>query len=186
MEFKVVLKTLIERFNQEGIDFALMGAFGMSVTGIIRTTEDLDFLIPERDAIKVSEIMESLGYETLWSGPETSHYVSPLASFGRVDFLHARRKYSRRMLQQAKQEAVFNGAFMIKVVRPEDIIGLKVQSSSNDPSRYYQDMSDIEQIVKRHYQGIISLDMGLVREYFKIFDREKELDDLIMRGRNAG
>ena len=106
MEFKVVLKTLIERFNQEGIDFALMGAFGMSVTGITRTTEDLDFLIPKRDAIKVSEIMESLGYETLWSGPETSHYVSPLALFGRVDFLHARRKYSHARKCQACRYAL--------------------------------------------------------------------------------
>jgi len=185
MEFKAVLKTLIERFNEESINFALIGAFAMSVTGITRTTEDLDFLIPEADAIKVSKIMESLGYEVLQSGPETSHYISPLASFGRVDFLLARRTYSRKMLQKAKQEAVFDGASMIKVVRPEDLIGLKVQSSSNDPSRYYQDMSDIEQILKKHHQGIIFVDMELVREYFKIFEREKELDDLIVRTRNA-
>ncbi len=186
MEFKTVLKTLIERFNEQGIDFALIGAFAMSAAGITRTTEDLDFLIPEVDAIKVSNIMESLGYEVLQSGPETSHYISPLAVFGRVDFLHARREYSHKMLQRAKQEAVFSGAFMIKVVRPEDLIGLKVQSSSNDPSRYYQDMSDIEQILKRHHQGVIFLDMELVREYFKIFQREEEVDDLILRIKNAG
>lgn len=89
------------------------------------------------------------------------------------------------MLQRAKQEAVFNGAFMIKVVRPEDLIGLKVQSSSNDPSRYYQDMGDIEQILKRHHQGVIFLNMELVREYFKIFQREEELDDLMVRAKNA-
>ena len=72
MEFKTVLKTLIERFNEQGIDFALIGAFAI---------------------------------------PETSHYISPLAVFGRVDFLHARREYSHKMLQRAKQEAVFSGAF---------------------------------------------------------------------------
>jgi len=185
MEFKAVLKTLIERFNEQGIDFALIGAFAMGVAGVTRTTEDLDFLISEADIIKVSNIMKSLGYEVLQSGPETSHYISPLAAFGRVDFLHARRKYSRKMLQRAKQEAVFNGAFMIKVVRPEDLIGLKVQSSSNDPSRYYQDMGDIEQILKRHHQGVIFLNMELVREYFKIFQREEELDDLMVRAKNA-
>ena len=46
-------------------------------------------------------------------------------------------------------------------------------------------MSDIEQILKRHYQGIISLDMELVSEYFKIFQREEELEDLIVRVKNA-
>ncbi|MCX5739041.1 MAG: hypothetical protein NTZ61_11205, partial [Proteobacteria bacterium] len=63
----------------------------------------------------------------------------------------------------------------LRVVDASDLIGLKVQSSSNDPARSRTDMADIEQLLRRAPE----LDLERVRDYFRLFDREVELDALL-------
>lgn len=101
---------------------------------------------------------------------------------GRIDFLLARRKYTLDMLNRAGDQPVLDGRFTVKTVRPDDLIGLKVQSSSNDRGRYYQDMADIRSILANE-RG--KLDMDHVREYFRMFGREKELEGLLKGVENA-
>ena len=61
----------------------------------------------------------------------------------------------------------------MKVLTVEDQIGLKVQSSSNDPERLHQDMADIELLIKNNYRN---LDLNLLREYFSLFERKEEFE----------
>jgi len=58
----------------------------------------------------------------------------------------------------------------IKVLKPEDIIGLKVQAYNNDPSRYHKDMADIQELAKLVRKKGITV----VKGYFKMFDKEKD------------
>jgi hypothetical protein len=58
-----------------------------------------------------------------------------------------------------------------------DLIGLKVQSSSSDPRRTRLDLADIDRLL-----DVPGLDLARVREYFRLFEREAELDALL-RGR---
>jgi hypothetical protein len=46
----------------------------------------------------------------------------------------------------------------------------------------HKDMSDIRMILENNYPKI---DLKLVREYFSLFNREKELDELIKDINNA-
>jgi transcriptional regulator of heat shock response len=55
------------------------------------------------------------------------------------------------------------------------LIGLKVQSSTNDPSRQRLDMADIVRLLRAER----NVDMQQVRDYFRVFEREKELDALL-------
>jgi hypothetical protein len=65
--------------------------------------------------------------------------------------------------------------FTMKALLPEDLIGLKLQALVNDPqNRYTVDAPDIQQLLKLHKT---SMDMGLVREYFRLFGREAILDE---------
>jgi hypothetical protein len=68
----------------------------------------------------------------------------------------------------------------VRVADASDLIGLKVQSSSNDPSRRYLDLADIDRLLRS-----ATVDLARVRDYFRLFDREKELDALLSgeRGR---
>ncbi len=81
----------------------------------------------------------------------------------------------KNMLKRAQECDILQGQFKVKVITPEDTIGLKIQASANDPSRSARDMADIEELLKRHAD---KLDRKLLREYFTLFNRQNELDQL--------
>ena len=101
-----------------------------------------------------------------------------LKELGQIDFVHAHRKYTKNMLKRAQECGILQDKFKIKVLIPEDIIGLKIQASSNDPNRHSHDWADIENLVRLH-KG--RLNLGLLKEYFALFGREKELDGLLRK-----
>lgn len=176
MNFKVVLKTLLARFSEAGIEVALSGGFALSTMGLFRFTKDIDFVAPEEMMDTIDQIMVELDYEKQdFSTKEIVSYFSPLKVYGQVDFLVARRKYSRAMLKRAREVPVFDNEFRVKTLLPEDLIGLKVQAIVNDPKNRYQvDAPDIRQLLKLYRDR---MDMDLVREYFRIFDKEDLLNE---------
>jgi len=182
MDFVTVFKFLAQNFQREKVDFALIGGFALYVAGITRATRDIDLLISQKDVSKVKKLMLSHGYKLLYESEDVSNYIGKNIQLGRVDFLHARRKYSQAMLQRAPFVEILKGKFKIKVLRIEDIIGLKVQSSSNDPERYHQDMSDIENLIRNNYKN---LNLRLIREYFDLFDRGRELEEILRKIEDA-
>ena len=178
MDFESVFAMLIDRFQKEEICFALMGGFAMHACGYSRSTEDIDMLVLNEDMPKVKKIMGDLGYESLHESGDVSNFKGKLRELGRVDFLHAHRHYTKNMLQRAKGCCIFNGKRTVKVLLPEDIIGLKVQSSANDPDRHHRDMADIEALMRCNAG---QLDLNLIREYFALFAREDELNAILKR-----
>lgn len=176
MKLKEVLKTLIARFNEKNIDFVLSGGLALSTMNIFRFTKDIDFLIFEESREAVHEIMLALGYELQdFSSDEILSYLSPLKVFGQVDFLLARRKYTRAMMRRASKKQLFNGKYQVATLQIEDLIGLKIQAIANDPkNRYMIDAPDIQRLLSLHHGKI---DLELVREYFDIFNKEDLLDE---------
>lgn len=182
MDFILVFKFILETFKREKIDFALIGGFALQAAGITRTTGDIDMLVLKEDKEKIKDVMIKHRYKLLHESDDTLNFYSDKFELGRIDFLLAYRKYALSMLKRAEEKDIFKGKFKIKVIKVEDQIGLKVQSISNDSSRMSRDMADIEQLIRYNYPR---LDTGLVREYFKLFDREAELDEIIKRVENA-
>jgi len=182
MNLKEVLKTLIAVFNEQKIDFVLSGGLALSTMQIFRFTMDIDFLILEESREEVHEIMINLGYELQdLSSTEIISYLSPLKAFGQVDFLLSKRKYTRAMIRRAAVKDIFNGEFQVKTIQIEDLIGLKIQAIFNDPeNRYLIDAPDIQRLLSIHQNKI---DMDIIREYFKIFDREALLDEWLSQNK---
>ena len=178
MNFALVSKFLIEVFMWEKIDFALIGGFALQAVGIARTTFDIDMLVLSKNSAKIKEIMLRYGYDLIYESKDVLNFLGKKMELGRVDFLLAHRKYALAMLERAEEKEIFEGKFKIKVIKIEDLIGLKVQSSSNDPDRMHKDMADIELFVKINYA---KLDFALLREYFSLFNRETELEDIIRK-----
>ena len=176
MNLKEVLKTLIARFNEQKIDFILSGGLALSTMNIFRFTKDIDFLVFEESKAAIHEIMTGLGYELQdFSSDEIISYLSPVKVFGQVDFLLARRKYTKAMIKRAVKKDIFDGEYKVNTLMPEDLIGLKIQAIHNDPkNRYLIDAPDIQRLLALHKEKI---DMKLVREYFKIFGKEDLLDE---------
>lgn len=178
MDFKTVLGIIIKRFKEENIDYALMGGFALGALGIPRATVDLDFLIFKEDLSKVDKILKENNYKCIYKSEEVSQYVSPIKLFGEIDFLLAHRKISRQMLERANMLDIFGGEQKVRVLKPEDIIGLKLQSVANNPQRTNREYSDIESLLE--YYGK-NLDWQLLNEYFSLFEEEEKFREFKRR-----
>jgi hypothetical protein len=178
MDFKEVLTVLIKKFEQQNIRYALIGGFAMGLWGMGRSTVDIDFLVYRDDMEKVNTIMTGLGYECKYQTENVSQYISPLKVFGEVDFLHAFREASLDMLQRAEKKKVFE-ELIINVLRPEDLIGLKLQAIKNNPERKQQEMNDILFLVDTYKD---KMDWALIERYAKILDMEEVYRDIVREG----
>jgi hypothetical protein len=47
MNFKVILKDLLSRFSEAGVEVALSGGLALSTMGVLRFTKDIDFVVLE-------------------------------------------------------------------------------------------------------------------------------------------
>jgi len=178
MDLRSVLLEIHTALREASIAHALIGGLALAAHGAGRATSDLDLLADGDRADDVDRILREHGFESLRRTENVANYVAATPVRGRIDFLFARRAHGRAMLERAALHTILGAA--IRVVDASDLIGLKVQSSSNDPSRRYLDLADIDRLLRRG-----QVDLARVREYFRLFDREKELDALISgdRGR---
>jgi hypothetical protein len=176
MEFRLVLEKLLSDFERQNIGYALIGGFALGLWGYGRATVDVDFLVIRDDMPKVNDLMNHLGYECRYKSDNVSQYISPLKIFGEVDFVHAFRNASIAMLERAENKAIFDGALTIRVLKPEDIIGLKMQAMKNDKSRFNTDLSDIKMLLKIQKNRI---DYGLLESYIKLLDMEDIWTDVL-------
>ena len=182
MDFKTVLSLILNAFQEENVRYGLIGGFAMGALGISRATVDLDFLLRRDDLSKVDKIMKANGYECVFKSENVSQYVSEVKIFGEVDFLHAFRKVSIAMLERAKELDIFEGKLKIRVLRPEDIIGLKLQAIANDEARTTREYADIEALTD-YYR--INLDWESIEEYFSIFNQKEKFIELKKKYSNA-
>ena len=172
MDLRSVLVEIHTALREAAIEHALIGGLALAAHGAARATTELDLLADAERADDVDRIVRARGYDCLHRTQEVANYASADRRKGRVDFLFARRPHGRAMLARAREHPILGES--VRVVDAADLIGLKVQSSSNDPSRRHRDLADVERLLRA-----AELDLGRVREYFRLFDREKELDALL-------
>jgi len=171
MDLRTVVDRVSGRLRAAGIDHALIGGLALAAHGVVRATGDIDLLVDGERADDAAGILGELGYECLHRGEHVANFTSEKE--GRVDLLFARREYGRAMLARAASDPT-RPDDSLRVVDAADLVGLKVQSSSNDPSRARLDLADIQRLLES-----ASVDLERVREYFRLFDREEELDRLL-------
>jgi hypothetical protein len=174
MDFKTVLSILLKKFGERGVHYGLIGGFALGLWGVARSTVDLDFLIDREDREKVAQIMNETGYVRKFRSENVSQYVSPLNVYGEIDFLHAFRQASVEMLGRAEEKEIFGGALRIRVLRPEDLIGLKLQAIKNNPTRRDMDLADIKSLASVQ-RG--KLDWQLISKYAEILDAQDLLKE---------
>jgi hypothetical protein len=153
-------KTLLDAssaLKKAGISHALIGGFAMATYGHHRTTVDVDFLADgsKKEAIKTTLL--GIGFQLVFESDEVLQFSGP----GLLDILLANRPLSLEMLEQAQQNAQLG----VYVVRPEDIIGLKIQAYKNDPTRELQDKADIQKLLSTS-----NINLTLVKKYADLFN----------------
>jgi len=181
MNFNLVLKHLLRLFNEESISYALIGGLALDIHGIIRTTQDIDFIVLLEDIDKIESFLLTHGYKRLFRNDDVANYASDNFELGRVDFLLVHRKYSQAMLKNAVSFDTKLSPYKLRVVRLEDLIGLKLQAYFNRKDRKTDDKKDIENIIKQFKS---KLDYKKIEEYFSIFNAQGLLKKLWPRKKN--
>ena len=171
MNFEQVLRALLSTCEQHRIRYAMIGGFALGVLGVPRATADLDCLVHRDDLEQFDTAMRLLGYQRYIQTENATHYRHPERAWGALDVLHAFRTPSLRMLERAKPYPIFDGTVSVRVLDPEDVIGLKVQAIANNPLRRAQDTADIQSLASRYGA---SLDWKRIQEYYALFDLQNE------------
>lgn len=146
------------------------GSLALSPHGVVRGTADIDLLVDGNVGDQVDAALRKLGYHCQYRSAEAGNY---LRQDQRVDLIYAHRPIARRLLGAAIERPTPFGP--MRIISAEGLIGLKLQALVNDPRRT-QDREDIRGLLRANRD---TLDMSEVREYFRLFDRERELDSLL-------
>ena len=149
---------------------ALIGGLALAVHQVVRGTRDVDFLVDADDGDRLHEILLGLGYHCIHRSVDAANYVRGDEG---LDLLYAHRPEARRLLAAAGERDT--GMGRLHVVGAEGLIAFKLQGYVNDPARL-RDLDDIRALLRVNRA---SLDMGEVRRYFAIFEREPLLDELL-------
>ncbi|MCZ6675429.1 MAG: hypothetical protein O7C75_21080 [Verrucomicrobia bacterium] len=180
MEFDLVVSTLLKEFDENRIRYAVIGGFALGLWDVSRATVDMDFLLLEDDLPEAETILAKFAYRRTYKSENVAQYISDLAPYGQIDVLIAFRKISKSMLERRVQKTL-PGDTKIYTLTPEDLIGLKLQASVNDPSREEQESSDMAQLIKAAKKRGDTIDWELLLEYFSLFDRIDQLNELQKR-----
>lgn len=174
MDFINVTSSVIQELRAAKVRLAAIGGFALGFWGVSRTTTDVDFLLHRDDLSNTKMVLERANYQLFHETKELAQFQSQDRNLGNIDFVLAHRSISLEMLRRSVEFDVGPDA-AISVLQPEDIIGLKIQALHNDPKRTYQDVSDIEALL-RERKG--KLDLELIASYFELFDKLELFEEL--------
>lgn len=160
-----LLGGLLREFERRRARYALIGGFALGFHGAPRGTRDLDFLVHRDDMPGVHEFLTAAGYRRIHHSENVSQYDMG-GPWGSLDFIHAFRPLALEMLAGAVSKDSTLLGLPVRVVRPEDLIGLKVQSIANNPARRHKELADIESLLETRPD----VDWARIRRYFALFD----------------
>lgn len=164
------LEEAITTLDSVGAKFALIGGLALAPHKVVRATQDVDLLVDADVADTVDRALTVLGYRCLHRSADAANY---LRGDQRLDFLYAHRAAARQILDAASQLTTPFGT--LHVVRAEGLIAFKLQGWVNDPRRG-QDLEDIRALIRANRS---TLNMKEVRKYFRLFEREPLLEEIL-------
>ncbi|SRR6266566_5451792 len=161
---------VISTLDKAGVQFALIGGLALASYKVIRATQDIDLLVGAENADRAEDALLTLGYQRLHRSADAANY---LRGDERVDLLYACRPIAQHLLLGAAQRNTAFGS--LRVISVEGLIGFKLQGLTNDPRRT-QDKEDIRALLRANRA---TMKMNEVREYFRLFDQESLLDEIL-------
>lgn len=167
----MVLEMVDAFFTRHERPWALAGAAALSVCGLSRATQDLDFVAESEIQDPLIAHLETAGYRTLHRSPGYSNHVHTDAAKGRIDFVYVAGETSRRLFEGCRA-GLFAGR-PVRVPRPEHLAAMKVQAVKNDPERRLQDLADI-----RFLLGLPGVNEEEVRGYFERAGLLRDFDEI--------
>lgn len=166
MGLKTTLDLAHGRLEQLGIPHALIGGMALSLWGAQRSTADIDLLVDGGFKVETEQALTALGFTPFHATAE----ILQFNGIGSLDVMFANRPLSLKMLAEAQ---VFPHV-SVRCVRPEGLIGLKIQAYKNNAKRTLQDKADIQRLMEANP----TLDLEEILDYARHFGEEREMERL--------
>jgi hypothetical protein len=161
VDFATVLGNLKAFFDEHHVRYAMAGAFALHAHGITRATGDLDFAVEEKARDELRRFLASSGYEELYASEGFSNHVHRDGALGRLDFIYVDQHTADLLFDHARPMTILPGVDA-PVPRAEHLAAMKVLAMKNDPSRTFQDMADIQALLR-----LPGVDKGEIQGYFE-------------------
>jgi hypothetical protein len=161
---------------------ALIGGFALPFHGVQRATGDVDFLVDAVGSAALHDALVDAGARCLHRSADAANYGPGTSRLAPVDFIFAHRERAKDMLARSKRELLRGARLRVPVVDAEGLIGLKLQALVNAPSRRAHEEADIQALFAAR-RG--SLNADILRDYYRLFDRERDLDRLLAGAREG-
>lgn len=166
VNLRSTLKLAHSILDSNKIEHALIGGLALACYGSTRATIDLDLLIHHDHKAAVKKIFSDNGFNLIHESEEVLQFTG----IGYVDIILARRPISQKILSEANN----GGPEGIRFVKTEDLIGLKIQAYSNDPSRELQDKADIQFLI----ENVENLDWKRIKSYADLFNQWEVINEI--------
>lgn len=171
MTIKEQLKILANFFEQEGLDYAVIGAFALYSYGYTRATKDIDFITRAEYQQRIIDYLSSLGFETLNRSAGFSNHLHPIGQI-RIDLVYVGNKTANIIFSSTKKKLLFEH-LKLPVISPEHLIAMKLFAIQNDPDRKYKELADIKEIIQ-----LTDVDMDNIRALFIKYGLKEHYDEI--------
>ena len=141
-EFDRIMDVVTRQLPADGIPCLMIGGHAVNHYGVMRATQDIDFMIAASDADAVRHIMRNAGFTNL-AVHETVMFFNRPGSPLRVDFLKVEQGTLRKLLEHAVT-TTYAGSGYVRVPQLKDLMAMKLFAlTTGGPKRMDKDFSDI-------------------------------------------
>lgn len=145
-EFEQILELIAGKLADSGIACVMVGGHAVNYYGVVRATQDIDFMIAGNDITPVRDIMRKSGYTNI-AEHDTVVFFNKPGSPLRVDFLKVDKNTMNKLLENAVV-AQYGGAHSLLVPQIRDLLAMKLFALASGPLRRKdKDFSDVVQLV---------------------------------------
>jgi hypothetical protein len=143
------LRSLVDRLDQEGIPYAILGGMALNIHGFVRETVDVDVLMTKEALDRFRERFLGRGYAPVFQGARKSYRDAETGV--RIDVITAGEfpgdgKPKDISFPDPSLVAIERGG--IRVLPLEDLVGLKLASGLSAEHRRHIDLADVQRVIE--------------------------------------
>jgi hypothetical protein len=161
MDFVGVFELVAGFLEARAARVAVVGGLGLVGHRVTRTTVDLDLVCESEVQAPLVAFLEGQGYETLHRSAGFSNHLHRDPERGRLDVVYVDAA-TARLLFAGCRPLLTLGARDALVPRAEHLVAMKVQAIKNDPRREFQDLADIQALLR-----LPGVNAAEIRGYFE-------------------
>jgi hypothetical protein len=175
MAFNPVLARLLSGLEKKQIRHAFIGGQTLGMLGFSRPNSCMELLVSRDDMEKLDLLLKDIGYERTQHGAGSSRYALSGEVNYELDVVHPAGDVVLEMIGRTGEKQLIGGLAEIRVLRLEDIIGLKLQMIKNDPGTESRYMADIKSLASIY--GKV-MDWPLVEKHAEMFGMQSILNKI--------